>query len=278
MTLTLPNNLLRSALLACGLILLVGPPASHAETTINHETVRLQSLNKSTARISTFETKIGETVKLGPLYIRPQACRTAPVTENPESAAFLQIWAAKPVPDSAPAKNNTEAATESEWIFSGWMFASSPGLSSMDHPVYDLWVLDCGGKSEDPAQEASSSQTSDHGDDFPASEEAQQTGTETDHTAAAATSDENMTPLLSEEPQEQGQEQNQQRDGKAGAAGADTPNSHEIETEEEEPIVIIDGHQIVIPQPSVPAEEQNSDFQSYDDDETDTDAPIVHLD
>jgi hypothetical protein len=109
-----------------------------AAATIDHDEIRLQSLNKMTAQTSTFALKIGETYKLGPLYIKAQACRTAPATEKPESAAFIQIWAAKE--DKIQEKTDKEA----EWVFSGWMFASSPGLSSMDHPVYDLWVIDCG--------------------------------------------------------------------------------------------------------------------------------------
>jgi hypothetical protein len=92
--------------------------------------VRLRSLDKVTARTVTFEASVGSTVKFGPLYVKIQACREAPPIEQPESAAFLQIWEVTP-------------EEESKWIFSGWMFASSPGLSPMDHPIYDVWVLDC---------------------------------------------------------------------------------------------------------------------------------------
>ena len=92
--------------------------------------VKLQSLDKVTARTMTFEAKVGSTVKFGPLYIKVQACRKAPPIEKPESAAFLQIWEVTP-------------HEEAKWIFSGWMFASSPSLSSMDHPIYDVWVIDC---------------------------------------------------------------------------------------------------------------------------------------
>lgn len=93
--------------------------------------VKLQSLDKVTARTMTFEANVGSTVKFGTLYIKIQACRKAPPIETPESAAFLQVWELTP------------KAEESQWIFSGWMFASSPALSPMDHPIYDVWVLDC---------------------------------------------------------------------------------------------------------------------------------------
>lgn len=94
--------------------------------------VKLQTLDKITARTMTFEARVGSTVKFGPLYIRIQACREPPPIEKPESAAFLQIWEVSP-------KNERD----SHWVFSGWMFASSPSLSAMDHPIYDVWVLDC---------------------------------------------------------------------------------------------------------------------------------------
>ncbi len=92
--------------------------------------VRLQSLDKTTARTMTFEAKVGSTVKFGPLYIKIQSCRKAPPVEQPESASFLQVW--EVTPDE-----------KAKWVFSGWMFASSPALSSMDHPIYDVWVIDC---------------------------------------------------------------------------------------------------------------------------------------
>jgi hypothetical protein len=89
----------------------------------------------------TFEVKVGNTVKFGPIYIKVQACRKAPPIDAPESAAFLQIWEVTP-------------KGESKWIYSGWMFASSPALSAMDHPIYDVWVLDClERKSTDPVPE-----------------------------------------------------------------------------------------------------------------------------
>jgi hypothetical protein len=102
----------------------------------------LQGLDKVTARISTVDALIGEVAHFGTLEITPHACFKTPPEEPPESAAFLEIWDAKP----------GEAREE---LFTGWMFASSPALSALEHPVYDVWVLDCkaassapGGKSE----------------------------------------------------------------------------------------------------------------------------------
>ncbi len=95
----------------------------------------LRSIDKLYARTSTFEVPVGQTVKFGnSLFIRPQACRKTPPTKQPESAAFLQIW------ESNKVLNIEE---QSQWVFSGWMFASSPALSAMDHPIFDVWLIDC---------------------------------------------------------------------------------------------------------------------------------------
>lgn len=106
-----------------------------ARASIDYPIVQLRSLDKITARTQVFEAQVGKTIKFGSVYIKVQACRKAPELEQPESAAFLQIW-------EVPSETDNEE-TKPEWIFSGWMFASSPGLSAMDHPIYDVWVLDC---------------------------------------------------------------------------------------------------------------------------------------
>src|SRR5690606_34912428 len=93
-------------------------------------TAVLQGLDKITARISTIEAPVDEEVAFGDLKIVARACQKRPPEEPPESAAFLEIREVKP--DKEPAM-----------LFSGWMFASSPAVSALDHPVYDVWVLDC---------------------------------------------------------------------------------------------------------------------------------------
>jgi len=92
--------------------------------------VVLRGLDKITAHISTFDVPIGETVKFGALQITARACDKRPPEEAPESAAFLEIVEAR------------EGETRQR-LFSGWMFASSPALSALENPIYDLWVLDC---------------------------------------------------------------------------------------------------------------------------------------
>ncbi len=95
-----------------------------------HDIAVLQGMNKVTARVSTIEAPVGEVVKFGALEIIARNCDKRPPEETPESAAFLDIWEV----------HQGEAAIS---LFRGWMFASSPALSAMEHPVYDVWVLDC---------------------------------------------------------------------------------------------------------------------------------------
>jgi hypothetical protein len=103
---------------------------AHARPTEDMPIVKLRSLDKTSARTSVFEAAVGSTIKFGEVFIKVQACRKAPEMEQPEAAAFLQVW-------------QVDRKDDAEWIFSGWMFSSSPGLSAMDHPIYDVWVLDC---------------------------------------------------------------------------------------------------------------------------------------
>ena len=90
----------------------------------------LQGLDKVTGRVQTLEAPVGATIHFGTLEIIARTCRKRPPEEQPEAAAFLDIWEIKP---GEPAAS----------LFRGWMFASSPALSALEHPVYDIWVLDC---------------------------------------------------------------------------------------------------------------------------------------
>jgi hypothetical protein len=107
------------------------PPAGAAPQV----TAVLQGLDKITARISTIEAPLDREVAFGDLKIVVRACQKRPPEEPPESAAFLEIKEAKP-------------GRTATMLFSGWMFASSPAVSALDHPVYDVWVLDCKSEGE----------------------------------------------------------------------------------------------------------------------------------
>jgi hypothetical protein len=90
----------------------------------------LQGLDKVTARILTLEAPIDKSIVFGSLRVRVRTCVKRPPEEPPESAAFIEIT------DERPGESVKR-------VYSGWMFASSPGLSAMEHPVYDVWVVDC---------------------------------------------------------------------------------------------------------------------------------------
>ena len=92
----------------------------------------LQGLDKTTARVSTFELDIDERGTFGTLIIKVRACRKRPPTEPPESAAYVEVL-------------DKKIGEEPTDLFAGWMFASSPTLNSLEHPVYDVWVLKCSG-------------------------------------------------------------------------------------------------------------------------------------
>lgn len=90
----------------------------------------LQGLDKVTARISTFDVPVGEPVRFGTLEIVVRHCRKRPPEEPPETSVFLEI-------------DDARRGEQPVRLFSGWMFASSPALSALEHPVYDVWVVDC---------------------------------------------------------------------------------------------------------------------------------------
>lgn len=114
-----------TAVVLAGLILAAGTARADP-----YDTAILQALDKVTARVSTIEAPVGQPVHFGTLEIVARTCDKRPPEETPESAAFLDIWELRP---GEPAVS----------VFRGWMFASSPALSAMEHPVYDVWVIDC---------------------------------------------------------------------------------------------------------------------------------------
>lgn len=123
------------------------PPEKTSNGT-EYEAVMLRGLNKVTGKTSTLETPVGATVRFGTLDISIYRCWRSAPEDRPESAALLEVLELKP--GVAP-----------ERVFLGWMFASSPGLSGLEHPVYDITVIKCETKEEDegkpetPAKEKS---------------------------------------------------------------------------------------------------------------------------
>ncbi|WP_419905527.1 DUF2155 domain-containing protein [Kiloniella sp.] len=128
--------LIRSMICLAGVMITT---SSQAEL-IPYDVAVLQGLNKITARVSEFNAPLNQTVKFGTLEITARDCRKSPPEDMPESASFLEI---------DDVKENVEKAR----MFTGWMFASSPAVSAMEHPVYDVWVVDC--KTAEEAAESS---------------------------------------------------------------------------------------------------------------------------
>lgn len=127
--------------------------AAFAREMTEQPRIKLRSLEKTTARTMTFEADVGSTLKFGSLFIKVQSCQKSSPVERPEAAAFLQIW--EEAPEGAQ-KAGDDA--ESQWVFSGWMFSSSPALSPMDHAIYDVWVMDCMGAEGEPTVTAAGSE------------------------------------------------------------------------------------------------------------------------
>jgi len=108
----------------------------------------LRGLDKVTGRFSTFNAPAGVPVSFGSFAVVMRTCTKTPPEEPPEVTAFLEITDT-PLRGEGETEESGKAPTP-EKIFSGWMFASSPALNAVEHPVYDVWVIDC--KTDAPSQ------------------------------------------------------------------------------------------------------------------------------
>lgn len=109
---------------------------------IENQIAIFAALDKVTARISKLEIPLGETKAFGALRVTPRACNTRQPTEPPKTTTFVEI-------DEVLLDGKTRR------IFSGWMFAESPGLNAVEHPVFDLWLTECSQpKGSEPAAKA----------------------------------------------------------------------------------------------------------------------------
>jgi hypothetical protein len=93
--------------------------------------VKIKALDKITAKTSTLSIKLGEEEYFGSLKIKPLKCKASEIDQPPDSIAYLQVI------DISDKKN------DQVFVFNGWTFASSPTLRSLDHAIYDLWLLGC---------------------------------------------------------------------------------------------------------------------------------------
>jgi hypothetical protein len=122
----------RAALVLASLI--GGFGAAQADR-IKNPTAVFSGLDKITGRIVSFEVAVDETVQFGALQVTPRVCFTKPPTETPNTTSFIEV-------DEPGSEGNGKR------VFSGWLFAASPGLHGLEHPVYDIWLVDCKGGTE----------------------------------------------------------------------------------------------------------------------------------
>jgi hypothetical protein len=106
---------------------------------IANPTAVFSGLDKITGRIINFDVAINETVRFGALEVTPRACYSRPPTEAPSTDGFIEV-------------DELTLQGEIKRIFSGWMFAASPGLNAVEHPIYDIWLTDCKGAPQPVAE------------------------------------------------------------------------------------------------------------------------------
>ena len=111
------------------------PPAAK----VVNPTAVFAGLDKITGRITAFDAAIGETVQFGALQVTPRACYTRPPTETPLTDGFVEV-------------DEVTLQGEVRRIFTGWMFAASPGLHAVEHAIYDVWLTNCKGGAQTVAE------------------------------------------------------------------------------------------------------------------------------
>jgi hypothetical protein len=111
------------------------PPAPPPPEKIANDVAEFSGLDKITGRTITFDVYIDETVQFGTLQVTPRVCYSRPATETPKTDAFVEV-------DEITLDRNIRR------IFTGWMFADSPGLNAIEHPIYDVWLKNCKMESE----------------------------------------------------------------------------------------------------------------------------------
>jgi hypothetical protein len=112
-----------------GVILLAATGLAHAGPLANPIAV-FSGLDKIMGLTTTFEIKTGEEKQFGSLVVKADVCNSRPITEDPKTVSFVEV---------------DEILTDKsrKRIFSGWMFAESPGLNAVEHPLYDVWLVGC---------------------------------------------------------------------------------------------------------------------------------------
>ena len=107
------------------------------DTRISNRVAVFSGIDKITGRIHQFDVYVNETVQFGALQVTPRVCYSRPPSETPKTTSFVEI-------------DEITLDSKIRRIFIGWMFADSPGLNAVEHPVYDVWLKDCKMESDVP--------------------------------------------------------------------------------------------------------------------------------
>jgi hypothetical protein len=134
--------------LAAGAFAQDGEPGSRLQPA---SAVKLRALDKITGNSTDINARVGQSVDHGRLKVTVRACYQSSPQDAPEAAAFLEIYSTAPPKEQktpnpiADSKMNRgpQPIGPNGLLFSGWMYASSPGLSALEHPTYDVWVISC---------------------------------------------------------------------------------------------------------------------------------------
>nr|WP_313524164.1 DUF2155 domain-containing protein [Shinella sp.] len=135
------RRFLTSVLAAAAVGLAMAPVASEAAR-IENPVAAFSGIDKITGRITNFDVYIGETVQFGALQVTPKVCYSRDDTEAQKVTSFVEV-------------DEITLDRKIRRIFTGWMFADSPGLNAVEHPVYDVWLVECKAKSDVPPPEDS---------------------------------------------------------------------------------------------------------------------------
>ena len=129
-----------SAMLATVAVGLALVPVSAEAARIENPVAVFSGIDKITGRITSFDVYIGETVQFGALQVTPRVCYSRPKEEEPKTDSFVEV-------------DEITLDRKIRRIFTGWMFAESPGLNAVEHAVYDVWLKSCKEKSDVPPPE-----------------------------------------------------------------------------------------------------------------------------
>lgn len=129
-----------TAIVAVAAVALPAAVAQARAERVNNPVAEFTGIDKITGRIITFDVYINETVQFGALQVTPRVCYSQPENEEPKTDSFVEV-------------DEITLDRKIRRIFTGWMFAESPGLNAVEHAVYDVWLKACKQKSDVPPPE-----------------------------------------------------------------------------------------------------------------------------